>query len=207
MTGKPVSTSSRASLGLVIFIVSMVTLAAVGQLFIKHGVNNFETVAKLEAANDGVLVPHKALLANQDVDAVTKFDSDGNKILSIFEPIENYKEGILTETFDPGEEVIVRGNFPSNFVGFLKMVFFWPVFVGLVIYFFFGFAWLKILGSVPVSFAFPFLAIGYVVIILGSAWLLGEHINALRITAIVLIIGGVICLSRSDTSEHSNSKT
>lgn len=203
MTGKTEATSSRASIGMVIFIVAMVTMAAVGQLFIKDGVNNFETVLTLREFHGAIFVPEQALVQNTDVDAVKAIDSDGGKFFTIFEAKGKYKEGILTNTFNPGDKIVVRGKFPSDFAGFLRLVFYWPVFIGLAIYFFFGFAWLKILGSVPVSFAFPFLALGYIVIILGSAWILGEEINAMRIGAIILIIAGVICLSRSDTSEHA----
>lgn len=124
---------------MVIFIVVMVTLAGVGQLFIKSGVG--ETTARL-------------------------------------------------------------GGFPSNIPDFFTLVFYWKVFVGLAIYFVFGITWLKILSDVPVSFAFPFLAIGYVVIILGSYFFLGESINLLKLIAILLIISGVVCLSRSDTTER-----
>jgi drug/metabolite transporter (DMT)-like permease len=135
-----------ASVGMIVFIIVMVTLAGIGQLFIKQGVNTF-------TAN--------------------------------------------------------LGHFPTDPVGFIKLLFYWPVFVGLVIYFFFGIAWLKILADVPVSYAFPFLAISYIVIIVGSYLILGETINGLKVTAIALIIGGVVCLSRSDTSEqeHQGSTT
>lgn len=207
MSATPDGTSSRASIGLVIFIVCMVTLAAVGQLFIKHGVNNFETVQVIEEVNGAVLIPYKALVDNDDVDAVRVIQPDGERVLKIFEPMGRYSEGILTESFEVGEKIVIRGNFPTDIIGFLTMVFYWPVFIGLCIYFFFGFAWLKILGSVPVSFAFPFLALGYIVIILGSYLILGETINTLRILAIFLIIGGVICLSRSDTTEQSNTES
>ena len=94
------------------------------------------------------------------------------------------------------------GHFPTNIAGFFRLVFYWPVFLGLVIYVFFGIAWLKILSDVPVSFAFPFLAISYLVIIIGSYLFLDETITPLKVAAILLISGGVICLSRSDTSEH-----
>jgi len=93
-------------------------------------------------------------------------------------------------------------SFPRDIVGFIRLVTYWPVFLGLVIYFFFGLSWLKILSDVPVSFAFPFLAISYIVIIFGSWYFLGEDINAMKIIAVVLIILGVICLSRSDTSQN-----
>ena len=128
-----------ATPGMIIFIILMVTLAGIGQLFIKHGVT------------------------------------------------------VVTDQI---------GGFPSDIMGFIGLVFYWPVFIGLVIYFFFGVAWLKILADVPVSFAFPFLAISYIVIIFGSWLFLEENISTLKILAVVLIIGGVVSLSRSDTSEY-----
>jgi len=132
----------RASLGIVIFIISMVTLAGIGQLLIKHGITTF---------------------------------------------------------------IGPDGEFPNTLWGFIKLCFYWPVFIGLVIYFLFGVSWLKILADVPVSFAFPFLSIGYIVIILGSYWFLNEDISVLKLVSIGLIIAGVICLSRSDTAEVKNS--
>ena len=139
MTTRAVDTGKTASPGVIFFIILMVILAGVGQLFIKHGVT------------------------------------------------------VVTEQID---------GFPTDIVGFFKLVFQWEVFLGLVIYFFFGIAWLKILADVPVSFAFPFLAVSYIVIIFGSWWFLGENITNLKIVAVVLIVIGVICLSRSDTSEQ-----
>lgn len=139
MSARSPRETTTASLGMIAFIVLMVTLAGIGQLFIKHGVMH------------------------------------------------------ITEG---------SGGFPTDPIGFIKLVLYWPVFLGLAIYVFFGFAWLKILADVPVSFAFPFLAISYIVIILGTWWFLGETITSLKLLAILLIIAGVLCLSRSDTSEH-----
>jgi drug/metabolite transporter (DMT)-like permease len=139
MTSADTTSRQTASLGLIVFIILMVTMAGIGQLFIKHGVTTVVEQA---------------------------------------------------------------GGFPTDIVGFIRLIFHWPVFVGLAIYFFFGIAWLKILADVPVSFAFPFLAISYIVIILGSYFYLNENINHLKLLAIILIIAGVICLSRSDTTEQ-----
>jgi len=138
MTSPPLHNRRTALPGMILFIILMVTLAGIGQLFIKHGVT---------AVTDRI------------------------------------------------------GGFPTDIIGFFSLVFYPPVFIGLVIYFFFGIAWLKILADVPVSFAFPFLAISYIVIILGSFWFLGESVSSLKIASVVLIIAGVTCLSRSDTSE------
>lgn len=137
MTAEGTRAVRTASTGMIVFIILMVTLAGVGQLFIKHGVMQVTSV----------------------------------------------------------------GGFPGDILGFIMLVLHWPILLGLAIYFFFGIAWLKILADVPVSFAFPFLAISYIVIILGTWLFLDETITALKLVAIALIIVGVVCLSRSDTSE------
>jgi drug/metabolite transporter (DMT)-like permease len=142
MTSPTGNGKKTASIGLIAFIILMVTLAGIGQLFMKQGIV---------------------------------------------------------------EMVGMLGGFPRDIVGWIRLIFHWKVFLGLVIYFFFGIAWLKILADVPVSFAFPFLAISYIVIILGSRLFLHEDINFMKLVAVVLIILGVICLSRSDTSEISSS--
>ncbi len=144
MTSETRSGATSASMGMVVFIIFMVTMAGIGQLFLK--------------------------------------------------------QGIMYMT----EEVL--GGFPSDIMGWISLIFYWKVFIGLTIYFFFGVSWLKILADVPVSFAFPFLAISYIVIILGSWLFLAESINSMKLIAIGLIIVGVICLSRSDTSEVGTSK-
>lgn len=144
MTSETKSGVTSASMGMVIFIIVMVTMAGIGQLFLKHGI-----VYMTEEVLDG---------------------------------------------------------FPRDIMGWIRLIFHWEVFIGLAIYFFFGVSWLKILADVPVSFAFPFLAISYIVIILGSWLFLAESINMMKLIAIALIIVGVICLSRSDTSEVGGPK-
>ncbi len=196
--------AKTASLGMVIFIILMVTLAGVGQLFIKHGVNTFQTTGAPVRMGDRILVPDRAIVWIDGRATIDVAKSDGAVGIREVFIDGTFSEGtVVSSGLDGSEKIIVRGKFPSDLVGFVRLVFYWPVLVGLIIYFFFGVAWLKILADVPVSFAFPFLAISYVVIILGSAILLNEDINSLKIVAIALIIAGVICLSRSDTTEHS----
>ena len=196
--------AKTASLGMVIFIILMVTLAGVGQLFIKHGVNTFQTTGAPTRMGDNLLVPDRAIERIDGRATVDVVGTGGSVEARNVALGGTYSEGtVISSGLDGSEKIIVRGKFPSDLFGFVRLVFYWPVLVGLIIYFFFGVAWLKILADVPVSFAFPFLAISYVVIILGSAILLNEDINPLKIVAIALIIAGVICLSRSDTTEHS----
>lgn len=59
------------------------------------------------------------------------------------------------------------------------------------------FFWLYALSKVDLSFAFPFLALSYVLIMIASAVLLGEHISALRWLGVLAICGGLMLVSRS----------
>lgn len=57
--------------------------------------------------------------------------------------------------------------------------------------------WLAVLSKVEVSFAYPFLSIGYVLAAVGSYAFLGEHLGPTRIAGILVICIGVILISRS----------
>jgi drug/metabolite transporter (DMT)-like permease len=58
-------------------------------------------------------------------------------------------------------------------------------------------AWLFALRRVDLSFAYPFISLGFVLVLCLSAWLLDERINATRILGVALIIGGVFFVARS----------
>jgi len=57
--------------------------------------------------------------------------------------------------------------------------------------------WMIVLSRVQVSFAYPFLSIGYIVAaILGYLWM-GETLDVYKISGILIICLGIIVLSRS----------
>lgn len=57
--------------------------------------------------------------------------------------------------------------------------------------------WMVVLSKVQVSFAYPFLSIGYIVAaILGYFWL-GETLDGYKIAGIIIICIGICVLSRS----------
>ena len=53
-----------------------------------------------------------------------------------------------------------------------------------------------VLSKVEVSFAYPFLSIGYVVTAFAGYWLLGESLSVMRIVGILVICIGVYLISR-----------
>ena len=59
------------------------------------------------------------------------------------------------------------------------------------------FLWMSVLSRVEVSFAYPFLSIGYVVAAVAGYLFFQEHLSWTRITGIVVIGLGVILISKS----------
>lgn len=57
--------------------------------------------------------------------------------------------------------------------------------------------WLVVLSKVEVSFAYPFLSIGYILAAVGGYAFLGEHLGPTRIAGIIVICIGVVLISRS----------
>ena len=56
--------------------------------------------------------------------------------------------------------------------------------------------WLWALSRVDITFAYPFLALGYVLVSLMAWFWLGETITLTRMTGMLIIIFGLIVLSR-----------
>ncbi len=57
--------------------------------------------------------------------------------------------------------------------------------------------WMAVLSRVEVSFAYPFLSIGYIVAAVVGYAVFNEHLSATRIAGIIVICLGVILISRS----------
>ena len=71
------------------------------------------------------------------------------------------------------------------------------VLIGTFLYISSAFFWIYSLTKVDLSFAFPFLSLSYVLIILASWLLLGENIPLLRWIGVIVICIGVFLISRS----------
>lgn len=57
--------------------------------------------------------------------------------------------------------------------------------------------WLVVVSRVEISYAYPFLSIGYVVVAISGYMLFGENVNIYRISGILVICFGVFLISRS----------
>lgn len=71
------------------------------------------------------------------------------------------------------------------------------VIAGVAAYAFSSIFWLVLLSRVDLSYAYPALSLGYVLITLVSAFVLGEYVSALRWAGVFVICLGVIMISRS----------
>jgi drug/metabolite transporter (DMT)-like permease len=55
--------------------------------------------------------------------------------------------------------------------------------------------WLAVLAQMEVSQAYPYLGLGYVLVLLVSRFQLGEHISRGRWIGVLLIVAGIVVLS------------
>lgn len=85
------------------------------------------------------------------------------------------------------------GDSPSV-VSLLTHPFFWVGIGGLLLG---GLLWLVALSKYPLSFAYPFLSINYIVVVLGSWGLFHEPLSWYRIVGLGWICLGLVFISKS----------
>ena len=70
------------------------------------------------------------------------------------------------------------------------------VLTGLFLYFISAAIWLVILSTVDLSFAYPFIGLSYVIVLVFSRLILKEEVNPLRWAGAFIITVGVVIISR-----------
>jgi multidrug transporter EmrE-like cation transporter len=70
------------------------------------------------------------------------------------------------------------------------------VWAGLAIFAVSAVLWLFALSRANLSFAYPFAALGYVIIVIASILFLGEHVQPLTWVGVVLIILGILLIAQ-----------
>ena len=73
------------------------------------------------------------------------------------------------------------------------------VWAGLLIFVLSAAMWIVVLSKTSLSFAYPFVSITYVVILLFDGWVLHEGVPGLRWLGVALIIAGILVVSRTHT--------
>ena len=72
-----------------------------------------------------------------------------------------------------------------------------PVMCGIISYGVSFLLWIKVLSKVELSYAYPMVSMGYVLIMFFSYFIFKEHISFIRILGVGFIIIGVILVARS----------
>ena len=70
------------------------------------------------------------------------------------------------------------------------------VWAGLAIFAVSAVLWLFALSRANLSFAYPFAALGYVIIVVASILFLDEHVQPLTWVGVALIIGGILLIAQ-----------
>jgi multidrug transporter EmrE-like cation transporter len=73
----------------------------------------------------------------------------------------------------------------------------WPIIVGLLLYGVSTILWIYVLRFVELSYAYPLISLGYVLVFLASYFLFNEPIGTMRLAGLILILAGIILVSRS----------
>jgi multidrug transporter EmrE-like cation transporter len=73
----------------------------------------------------------------------------------------------------------------------------WPFYAGALSFLVSVSFWFAAISRVELSWAYPLLATGYVLMLLFSAIILGEHVSPVRWIGAVVIVIGVILVSRT----------
>lgn len=71
------------------------------------------------------------------------------------------------------------------------------IMAGLILYGLSAIVWILVLSKVELSFAYPFVGLGFVLTMAVSALFLGEQINAARLAGTVIIAVGAVLVARS----------
>ncbi|MDF2883609.1 MAG: transporter [Clostridiaceae bacterium] len=72
-----------------------------------------------------------------------------------------------------------------------------PVMCGIISYGVSFLLWIKVLSKVELSYAYPMVSIGYVLVMVFSYFFFKENISFLRVLGVLFIIIGVVLVSRS----------
>ncbi|SRR5690348_13735861 len=57
--------------------------------------------------------------------------------------------------------------------------------------------WLFVLAKIPVSTAYPFIAVGIIITVVGGRFLFAEPVSLLKLFGIALVVVGVVCVGSS----------
>ena len=93
-----------------------------------------------------------------------------------------------------GEVFVNISSISNSIIPMLKNIYLW---LGMFCYGISVFLWMIVLSKVEVSYAYPFLSIGYVIAAIIGYKFFGESVGLIRASGIAVICLGVYLISRS----------
>ncbi len=104
--------------------------------------------------------------------------------------------GVLGQLFMKKGMVVLGPLDESTIMTAFAIVFQPWVFSGLVSYGLAMMIWVVVLSRLDLSYAYPLLSSGYVLVALGSWWMFGDSISATRWAGILVISAGVLLTAK-----------
>ena len=95
----------------------------------------------------------------------------------------------------PSLQAVLRSAGPAAFL--TRAIFAPGVLLGLALYVASTIVWLLVLARAPLSYAYPFVSLGFVLTALYAYYALGESFALTRVAGIALICAGVWLVARS----------
>jgi multidrug transporter EmrE-like cation transporter len=82
----------------------------------------------------------------------------------------------------------------------------WQVIAGLAVFVLSAMSWLVVMSRVPLSFAYPFVGITYVLLALFGKFVIHEHVPNLRWLGVALIVAGIVVVGKTSPPEEVPTK-
>jgi len=94
-------------------------------------------------------------------------------------------------------QVQLPPNFTEKIVVLVKLLFDPFIFSGIVLAFLASLTWMAAMTKFELSFAYPFMALNFVLVFLLGIFVLGEGFSLTRMAGVVLIVVGTLVITRS----------
>ncbi|BBB91197.1 MAG TPA: SMR family transporter [Methylomusa anaerophila] len=78
-----------------------------------------------------------------------------------------------------------------------KIITAWPLLAGLALYGVSTLLWIYALRTVELSYAYPLISLGYVLVFIASYFLFHEPIGLLRLAGLAFILSGIMLVAKS----------
>lgn len=105
--------------------------------------------------------------------------------------------GQLSIKYKAGQMGEMPGPMADRISYFLELFLSPWVLAGFVCAVFAAFFWILAMTKLPISLAYPFMALSFPLVVIASHFIFGEYVSSLRMIGVALICGGVVLVNHS----------